>query len=218
MNQGIVAALVTAVVVAGLVRPVLGRLREPADAPDKEPYGALGTPAFVAGCALLAGVGVAVAGLTLGWSVQPLWWVLSSLGVMLAAIDARTTWLPLALTRWAWLAMAAAAVGSLAVGADGWVLLRAAAGAAIGGTLYLAIWLASRGGFGFGDVRFAPLIGAAAGAGSWRLLLWALILGTLVGGLHGVVRLVRGRLGGFPYAPAMLVGAYLACLLVRPLS
>ncbi|HEY5820549.1 MAG TPA: A24 family peptidase [Propionibacteriaceae bacterium] len=218
MNPAVIAALVTAAAVAGLVRPVLLRLPEPVDTEDKKPYAALPTPGFVAGCALLAGLGVAVAGLTLTWSIQPLWWVLSSFGVLLAGIDARTTWLPLVVTRWAWLAMAVGALGSLALGAGGWVLFRVSAGAAVAGLLYLLFWLASRGGFGFGDVRFAPLIGAAASADSWSLLLWALVLGTLVGGLHGLVRLVRGRRDSFPYAPAMLVGAYLACVLVSGLG
>ena len=68
----------------------------------------------------------------------------------------------------------------------------------------------SRGGFGFGDVRFAPLIGAAAAAHSLSLLLWALVLGSLVGAVQGLVRLARRRRAPFPYAPAMLTGAYLA--------
>ena len=87
-----------------------------------------------------------------------------------------------------------------------------AAGAAIAGGLYLLVWMISRGGFGFGDVRFAPLLGAAAAADSWTLLWWTLLLGTLVGGLFGVLRLALGRREAFPYAPSMLVGAYAACL------
>jgi prepilin signal peptidase PulO-like enzyme (type II secretory pathway) len=44
-------------------------------------------------------------------------------------------------------------------------------------------------------------------------LLWlTLLLGTVAGGLVGVVRLARGRREPFTYAPAMLVGAYAACL------
>ena len=62
-------------------------------------------------------------------------------------------------------------VGGL-VGRRAGVVVRAAAGAAIGGGLYLLVWLLSRGGFGFGDVRFAPLLGAAAAAEPWTLLWW----------------------------------------------
>ena len=88
-------------------------------------------------------------------------------------------------------------------------------GAAAAGALYLLIWWFTRGGFGFGDVRFALLVGAAAAGVSLPTLLWALALGSLVGGVYGIVRLARRRPGQFPYAPAMLAGAYLA-LAIRP--
>jgi leader peptidase (prepilin peptidase)/N-methyltransferase len=81
----------------------------------------------------------------------------------------------------------------------------------VAGLLYLLVWRVSRGGFGFGDVRFAPLIGAATAAHSWSLLLLGLFAGSVLGAVHGGIRLVRRRAGPFPYAPAMLAGAYLAC-------
>jgi leader peptidase (prepilin peptidase) / N-methyltransferase len=68
----------------------------------------------------------------------------------------------------------------------------------------------TRGGFGFGDVRFAPLLGAATASHSWSLLIWGLTFGTAVGAVHGAGRLARRRVGGFPYAPSMLAGCYLA--------
>jgi leader peptidase (prepilin peptidase)/N-methyltransferase len=138
--------------------------------------------------------------------------VLAILGVLLAAIDARTSWLPLRLTQIAWLAMAIAALVSAVLSGDIWVAGRAIVGAAIAGTLYLLVWLISRGGFGFGDVRFAPLLGAASAAGSWTLLWLTLLLGTVIGGFLGLLRLARGRREAFPYAPSMLIGAYAACL------
>jgi leader peptidase (prepilin peptidase)/N-methyltransferase len=159
-------------------------------------------------------VAAGVAWLTGPPAIQPLWWVLGTLGVLLAAIDARTTWLPLPLTRLAWAAMIAAGVVAYALGAGWPTLLRAAAGAALALLLYLAVWLASRGGFGFGDVRFAPLVGAPAAAHSWSLLIWALLLGSVAGAVWGVVRMVRGRQGPYPYAPWLLAGGYLACATV----
>jgi leader peptidase (prepilin peptidase) / N-methyltransferase len=138
--------------------------------------------------------------------------VLAILGVLLAAIDARTGWLPLKLTRTAWVAMSVATLLAVLLGGGFWVTARAVAGAAIAGGLYLLVWLLSQGGFGFGDVRFAPLLGAAAAADSWMLLWWTLLLGTVAGGLVGVLRLAQGRREAFPYAPSMLVGAYAACL------
>jgi len=205
-------ALTIAVAAALLAGPVLRRLPEPADGDGKPLYRDLGRTPFLITCGVLAGAAAAVSWLSLPRYAQPAWFVLAIVGVLLAAIDARTSWLPLRLTRAAWLAMAIAALLAAFLGGGLAVALRAAAGAGIAGGLYLLVWLISRGGFGFGDVRFAPLLGAAAAADSWALLWLALLLGTVAGGLVGLVRLARGRRDPFPYAPAMLVGAYAACL------
>ena len=207
----VTAAVGTMLGMVVLTRPILRRLPEPKDGEGKPRYADLATPRLVAGCALLAGAAVTIGWLTAPPAVQPLWWVLSSIGVLLAAIDALTTWLPLRLTQAAWVAMAVALLLTLPLGADWSTMLRAVAGAALAGLLYLGVWLVSRGGFGFGDVRFAPLVGAATAAYSWSMLVWALLLGSVLGALYGMVRLARGRTWPFPYAPAMLVGAYLAC-------
>jgi len=77
------------------------------------------------------------------------------------------------------------------------------------------VWAVTRGGFGYGDVRYAPLLGAATAGDSWTLLIWALTLGTAVGAGHGTARLIRRRPGAFPYAPSMLAGCYLAVVARR---
>jgi leader peptidase (prepilin peptidase) / N-methyltransferase len=205
-------ALTIALTTALLARPVLQRLSEPVAGDGKPMYRDLGSSRFVIACGVLAGVAATLSWLSLPRYAQPMWSVLAILGVLLAAIDARTSWLPLQLTRVAWLAMAAASVLAAFLGGDPWVAVRAAAGAAIAGGLYLIVWLISRGGFGFGDVRFAPLLGAAAAADSWQLLWLTLLLGTMVGGLVGLLRLALGRRDAFPYAPSMLIGAYAACV------
>ena len=205
-------AVMIGVVSALLVRPLLRRLPEPTDSGGKTRYRDLGSNRFLIGCGVLAGLAAAVSWLSVPDYAQPLWLVLALLGVLLAAIDARTSWLPLRLTRIAWLAMAGAALLSSLLIGDVWVAGRVAAGAAIAGALYLIVWLISRAGFGFGDVRFAPLLGAAAAADSWTLLWLTLLLGTVVGGFIGLLRLAQGRREAFPYAPSMLIGAYAACL------
>jgi leader peptidase (prepilin peptidase)/N-methyltransferase len=208
-----VAMAVTIAVVCGLLtRPVLQRLPEPVHGDGKPLYRDLASVGFMMNCGVCAGLAAAVSWLSLPGYAQPMWAVIAILGVLLAAIDARTSWLPLRLTRIAWLAMAVAAVMSTVLAGGVWVAGRAVAGAAIAGALYLLVWLISRGGFGFGDVRFAPLLGAAAAADSWRLLWLTLLLGSVVGGLAGLLRLAQGRRGAFPYAPSMLIGAYLACI------
>jgi leader peptidase (prepilin peptidase) / N-methyltransferase len=195
-----------------LVRPVLRRLPEPVNGDGKPLYRDLGSGRFLIICGVLAGFAAAISWLSLPRYAQPLWLVLAVLGVLLAAIDARTSWLPLRLTRIAWLAMAVASFLAALLGGGAEVAVRAAAGAAIAAGLYLIVWLISRGGFGFGDVRYAPLLGAAATAGSWTLLWLTLLLGTVMGGLVGLLRLAQGRREAFPYAPSMLMGAYAACV------
>jgi leader peptidase (prepilin peptidase) / N-methyltransferase len=208
------AAIAVALITALVVRPVLCRLPEPANGEGKPSYRELGTLGFLISCGVLAGLAAALSWLSLPRYIQPMWSVLAILGVLLAAIDARTSWLPLRLTRIAWLAMGVAAVVAAVLGDSVWVAGRALAGAAIAGALYLLMWLVSRGGFGFGDVRFAPLLGAAAAADSWTLLWLTLMLGTVVGGLVGLLRLAKGRREAFPYAPSMLFGAYAACVVM----
>lgn len=212
------AVLVTGLLCAAVAGPLLQWLPEPAEPDGKLAYRDLVTPHFLLGCSLCAAVAAAVSWTTLPAVVQPLWTVLAVGGVLLAGVDAVTTWLPLPLTHIAWASMVVATgVGASLAGS--WpMLLRAAAGAAFAGGVYLVIWLgwrvAGRGAFGFGDVRFAPLLGAAAGAASWELLLWGLLAGSLLGAGLGIVRLLAHRRGGFPYAPTMLAGNYLAALLL----
>jgi leader peptidase (prepilin peptidase)/N-methyltransferase len=208
---GAAVILTAAVTSALLARVLVSRLPEPADGAGKLRYADLVTPGFVAGSALTAGAASAIGWLALPLPALPLWWVLAAFGIVLAAIDARTTWLPLRLTRLAWAAMAVAGLVTALLGAGWPVLIRAGGGAALAGLLYLGVWRLSLGGFGFGDVRFAPLVGAAAGAHSWSLLVLALFAGSVLGAAYGALRLVRRRSGPFPYAPAMLAGAYLAC-------
>ena len=210
LTSGLVALGVGLVTLA-MTRPLLRWLPEPADAPDKRPYRDLSSVGFLAVCGLVSAAATLLAGWGLPRPIQPMWWVLSSVGVVLAAIDARTTWLPLRLTQLGWGLMAVGALSGPLWGGTWRMVLYAGVGAAAAGLLYLVVWLVSRGGFGFGDVRFAPLLGAATAAQSWSMMWSTLILGTLIGAGHGLVRLLRRQPGGFPYAPSMLAGAYLAC-------
>jgi len=197
---------------------VLRRLPEPTPDTDadagtdsKIPYAALATRRFAAIVGVLSAAAVAIPALALARPLLPGWLVLATLGLLLAAIDARTTWLPLPLTRVAWAAMVVATGIGAVLG--GWAqLLRGLGGFLVAGAVFGAVWLISRGGIGFGDVRFAPLVGAATAATSWSLLAWALVLGSLVGALVGLARLAVGRRGAFAYAPSILAGAYLAAV------
>lgn len=214
--RAVALLVVAAVPVLLLTRAVLVRLPEPAEPEGKTPYRELGTTGFVLACTALAAVAAVVVGLTLPTATWPLWWVLCAPVLLLVAVDARTTWLPLGLTRVVWVLAVGATVPATFLGGTP-LLGRAAVGAGASALLYLLLWRLSRGGLGFGDVRLAPVLGAAAAADGWSTLLTALLLGSLVGALVGVVLALRGRSGAFAYAPSMLAGAFLACG-VRALS
>lgn len=206
----VVLVLAAALPVLLGTRAALVRLAEPAEPAGKAPYRTLPTGRFVATCTVLAAVAAALVGLTLPTSAWPLWWVLCAPGLVLVAVDARTTWLPLPLTRLVWAATVGAAVPATALGGPA-LLARSAVGAGAAGLLYLVLWRLSRDGLGFGDVRLAPVLGAAAAAVGWSTLFATLLLGSLVGAAVGVLLALRRRPRSFAYAPSMLAGAFLAC-------
>lgn len=132
-------AAVIGVATAAATRPILRWLTRTRHLNDEPPYAALGTRAFVAGCGGAAGTAAGVSGLLLPLALQPAWWVLATAGVVLAAVDARTTWLPWRLTRLAWgLMLFALPAGLLLGGSPAVLMLHAPIGAAVAGLVYLA--------------------------------------------------------------------------------
>lgn len=197
--------------------PLLRRMAEPADEdPEvlagKIPYVALARPMFAVAVGAIGGAALLVALPRVPAPAQPGWWVLSSLGVLLCCIDAVTTWLPLPPTRVLWLATTVALLAGRPWQHQG-MLPRILIGAAATGAFFWLVWRIGRG-IGFGDVRLAPVLGAVTAAVSWEMLIWAMVLGTALGAVHGLFRLVRGRRGEFAYGPALLAGPYLALLLL----
>lgn len=89
--------------------------------------------------------------------------------------------------------------------------------AAVGSLGYFAVLfvvaLAARGGFGFGDVKLAALLGLFTGYGGVGSAAVALFLGIFIGGLVAVVLLVtrrRDRKAEIAFGPPMIVGAWIA--------
>ena len=186
---------------------------EPADSDEAEgklPYSALARPRVALLVAVFCAAATWIAATHVPPAALPPWLVLSTLGVALAAMDGFTTWIPARPTRWTWLVMAGAGASSLLLGARWTDLLRLVAGAVAAGVLYLGLWVLTRGGFGFGDVRFVPLVAAPAAAVSVDLLLAALLTGTVLALVHGVWRHVTRRLGWQPWAPTLTLGAFIA--------
>lgn len=215
MSWLLVVPLVVAVTMALLTPTILRALPPPVDDPAAQPYRPLATPAFAA----LAGVLVALAG-TIAVGLAPeqavAWVGLSTAGVLAAMVDARTEYLPRTLV-WAGWALTAAGLLGWAGATGDWPGLGRAALGAVAATALFAVFWRFGGGFGFGDVRLAPLIGATTAAVSWTVLAGALILGGLAGVLWGVLWRATGRGRAFPYGPALVAGPYLA-LLARTLA
>lgn len=191
----------------------LPRVSEPAAAGVTEakiPYAVLARPRVAVVVAVCSAAATWVAIVNVPVAVLPPWLVLSTLGVALAAVDGYTTWIPAGPTRWAWLLMAAAGAVTLFLGASWTDLIRMVVGAAAVGGLYLMLWVLTRGGFGFGDVRYVPLVAAPAAAISIDTLLAALLAGTVLALAHGLWHHATHRRGLQPWAPALTLGAFAA--------
>ena len=201
--------IVVAAAVAAATPAILRALPSPSDEPTSRPYDRLATRGFaVVAFALMAACG----GLVLATAPQHAfaWAGLGTAGVLGAMTDARTEYLPAALMRAGWVLTAVGSLITAAVASDWYVVLRAVIGALAPTALF---WLFHRlGGFGFGDVRLAPIIGATAAGLSWPALAGALLLGGLLGVAWGLVWRALGRGKAFPYGPALVAGPYLALI------
>ncbi|MDH5364236.1 MAG: A24 family peptidase, partial [Dehalococcoidia bacterium] len=85
-------------------------------------------------------------------------------------------------------------------------------GGSIGFALLLLIAIISRGGMGWGDVKLAALIGLATG---FPLVLLALLIGAIIGGLVAVALLIakkRGRKEAIPFGPFLSLATLVTLL------
>lgn len=197
----------------GLATPaVLRRLPEPLDDPDaatKLPYAALATPAMAVGVGAASFAAGTLAFLAAPVELWLAWTALSTVGVLSAAIDLRTTWLPLPLARVGWVVAAAGVVVAAAVRSEPGPLVWAAVGAFGLWALFEVVWRAT-GGIGYGDVRLMATVGAVTGAHDPTLVLPSALAGTVVGVVWGLAHRLRTGADPFPYAPALLTGPFAA--------
>jgi leader peptidase (prepilin peptidase)/N-methyltransferase len=98
--------------------------------------------------------------------------------------------------------------------------LRWAAIGALGALgVFYVIYLAARGGFGFGDVRLGAVLGWYL---AWQGLPFApvgIFLGFVLGATVGVALMILGKAGrrtAVPFGPFLASGAFLAILAGRP--
>lgn len=81
--------------------------------------------------------------------------------------------------------------------------------------LFYLVAVIARGGFGFGDVKLAALLGTFTGYPGWETFALSLFLTGFVGAVPALVLLVLKRTGAkqeLPYGPAMLIGAWIALI------
>jgi len=79
-------------------------------------------------------------------------------------------------------------------------------GIVLGGGVFFVIIVASRGGMGAGDMKLGAMLGAFLG---WKITLFALLVGVLVGGALAVVLMalgIRGRKDAIPFGPFLALG------------
>lgn len=92
---------------------------------------------------------------------------------------------------------------------------RSAMGAALALGIYGTMHLISPASLGFGDVKFAPYLGAHLAFFSWQTWFQGLVYGFLAISIVGVVVIARSRSGRhtcLPFGPFMAIGALLALL------
>ncbi len=132
------------------------------------------------------------------------------LAAAVAVVDARIWLIP-----W-WMPWVGAAVGAVLLtiaaidlGDPQRLVWAAVCGAAAIGAFFV-LFLAAPGRLGFGDVRLALPIGMFAGFVNPLLVLWAFLLGSLLGVLVGVVSMASGRSRHFAFGPPLAIGALIA--------
>jgi leader peptidase (prepilin peptidase) / N-methyltransferase len=144
-----------------------------------------------------------------------------AVSIVLAVIDLDTLRLPNSIVYPSYLALAALFTVAAIAQASVAPLLRAAIGAALMFAVHFAIALAKSGGMGMGDVKFAGLIGAALGFVSFRDLVVGALAAFVVGGIFAAVLLAGRRAHRstrVAFAPAMVVGAFIALFAGGPIS
>lgn len=132
-------------------------------------------------------------------------------GAALVWVDLRTTWLPRTLNL---VCLGEVSLGLVWLAFSDWpTALASVVGGVASFTLFHLVWRHSTA-FGYGDVRLAATVGAMGGLGGLDGWVMALLCGTLIGAVWGVVHtLVRRRRSGpgyFAYGPGLWLGPILA--------
>lgn len=139
--------------------------------------------------------------------------------IALSAVDLRTKRLPREITY----VTAAIGLPLLVVAAlvrdEPRRIWMAALGGLVALAIMLAVYLASRGGMGDGDVRLSPLIGAFLGWQNPGIVPIGLLFGFFAGAVVGVLLIALGSAGrktALPFGPFLALGAMVAVFAGQP--
>ena len=86
--------------------------------------------------------------------------------------------------------------------------------------LMLLIAIVARGGFGFGDVKLAFILGVFAGYSGWETAALAAFGGFFIGGTTSILLIatrIRSRKDFIPFGPPMMVAAWVAIVWGSPI-
>jgi leader peptidase (prepilin peptidase)/N-methyltransferase len=125
--------------------------------------------------------------------------------VAITVIDLRHQIIPDAITL---PGVVAGFVASLATDRISWI--ESVGGIVLGGGLFMAVIVLSRGGMGGGDLKLGAMLGAFLG---WQALLVALFVAVMLGGMSAVALLASGRLArkdAIPFGPFLAIGGAVA--------
>jgi leader peptidase (prepilin peptidase)/N-methyltransferase len=125
--------------------------------------------------------------------------------VAITVIDLRHQIIPDAITL---PGVVAGIVASVATDRISWI--QSVVGILLGGGLFVAVILLSRGGMGGGDLKLGAMLGAFLG---WQALLVALFVAVMLGGVSAVALLAAGRVArkdAIPFGPFLAIGGAVA--------
>ncbi len=195
--------------VAYLWLPTLLRFSQGSGAEDEPCYSDLGTRTFRLVTSLFAGAAGVVSATFVPHEQLPAWLVLSVLLVILVAIDAQTTWLPIRLH---YLCVGLWLAASLILAVRSWQqwLVGLLAGLMVTAVGYLAWRFGLQ--VGFGDIRLLFPLAAASSQISWQTLWLTFFAGSLIGALWGIAaHFTRGN-KPFAYGPGLASGLWVSVL------
>lgn len=144
----------------------------------------------------------------LGFSAYTLCTMLmGSLLLIIAFIDFKTMLIP----NWSVFAVLILGIAVIFLNHDiSW--LERIIGFLTGGLILLIIYIVSGGGIGMGDVKLMAAAGLYMG---WKLTLCSLLMGSVIGGIAGVIILISGRgklKTAIPFGPFLVLGILISIL------